>query len=74
MITSADSPLKWRRSTKSAQGNCVEVAFSAAVLVRDSKDPDGSVLHFSPGCWIHFLSPESISPLPPHREGRIPRG
>jgi hypothetical protein len=74
MITSADSSLKWRKSSMSAQGNCVEVAFSAFILVRDSKDPDGSVLAFSPNCWNSFLSPESLSPLPPHREDRIPRG
>jgi Domain of unknown function (DUF397) len=50
----------WRKSRKSCPGNaCVEVAFRQAltinVLVRDSKDPDGPVLEFTPGEWSRFL-------------------
>lgn len=69
MIKSAGSLPKWRRSSKSAQGNCVEVAFSELVLVRDSKDPDRSTLSFSPDCWNTFLHSEStdLSPVRPHR-------
>lgn len=48
----------WRRSSFS-QGSdqtCVEVAFEQArILVRDSKDPAGPVLHFSPKEWDVFL-------------------
>jgi hypothetical protein len=47
----------WKKSSKSAQGNCVEVAkISEAVLVRDSKNPiDGKVLYFSAKCWMEFI-------------------
>ena len=41
----------WRKSTRSsANGDCVEVAknLSGVVLVRDSKDPDGPALIFTP--------------------------
>ena len=35
---------------------CVEVAVGAEVLVRDSKNPDGPVLTFSPEEWSAFLA------------------
>lgn len=48
----------WRRSSFS-QGSdqtCVDVAISPdAVRVRDSKDPEGPVLHFSAREWAVFL-------------------
>lgn len=49
---------KWKKANESnSQGNCVEVAelphgFKA---VRDSKDPDGPALIFSPGEWDAFI-------------------
>jgi hypothetical protein len=50
-----DSP-QWRKSTKSAQNNCVEVATGAGVvLVRDSKNPGGPTLRFTPAQWMSFL-------------------
>ncbi|MEU1617576.1 DUF397 domain-containing protein [Streptomyces sp. NPDC005722] len=49
----------WTKSTRS-QGNgaCVEVASrtSSAVDVRDSKDPDGPTLAFSPDAWTAFVA------------------
>jgi hypothetical protein len=46
----------WRKSTRSGQRVCVEVAFvDEAVLTRDSKRPDGAVLEFSAGDWSAFL-------------------
>ncbi|MET8910259.1 DUF397 domain-containing protein [Micromonospora sp. NPDC004551] len=45
---------RWRKSTRSAnEGNCVEVAgnLPAVVLVRDSKDPSGPALAFTPDAW-----------------------
>lgn len=38
-------------------GNCVQVATlpSGERLVRDSKDPDGAVLTFTPAEWAAFL-------------------
>ncbi len=49
---------QWRTSTHSSgNGNCVEVAEpGSAVLIRDSKDPDGGVLEFSPTSWSTFLA------------------
>ena len=46
----------WRKSSYSgANGDCVEVAFSAeATLLRDSKDPEGPVLLFNPSEWTAF--------------------
>jgi hypothetical protein len=50
--------LIWRKSSYSGSngGNCVEVAdnLPAAVAVRDSKDPDGTVLAFTPDEWRAF--------------------
>ena len=49
---------KWRKSSFSSGngGACVEVAgnLPGVVAVRDSKDPDGPVLVFSPGEWEAF--------------------
>ncbi|WP_440072472.1 DUF397 domain-containing protein [Streptosporangium sp. OZ121] len=49
----------WRKSTLSDGGNgCVEVATNlpALIAVRDSKDPFGPVLTFSPTAWDDFLT------------------
>ncbi|MFC4589055.1 DUF397 domain-containing protein [Sphaerisporangium corydalis] len=47
----------WRKSGRSANGNCVEVASTGQDLlwVRDSKDVDGPVLRFSRQEWTRFL-------------------
>lgn len=47
----------WRKSVRSAQGNCVEVARLAGgrVGVRDSKNPLGSVLVFTSAEWGAFV-------------------
>jgi hypothetical protein len=47
----------WRKASHSGNngGDCVEVAPAlAAVAVRDSKDPDGPRLAFTPGDWHEF--------------------
>jgi hypothetical protein len=50
----------WRKSSYSASngGNCVEVArtLPAAIAVRDSKDPDGPRLIFTPQDWAAFTA------------------
>jgi hypothetical protein len=49
--------LSWKKSTASAESNCVEVANDGdAVFVRDSKDPRGPVLAFTRSEWDAFLT------------------
>lgn len=47
----------WRKSSYSGGngGTCIEVAAAAlAVVVRDSKDPDGPLLAFAADTWKAF--------------------
>jgi len=49
----------WFKSSFSGNGSntCVEVAvLSGAVAVRDSKDPEGPALRFTPQEWLVFLA------------------
>ena len=47
--------VQWRKSSHSgSNGHCVEVA--DGVQVRDSKDPDGPVLSFTPAAWQAFIN------------------
>ena len=48
---------RWVKSSFSfSNGNCVEVAgLGQMVGLRDSKDPGGPVLRFTPGEWSSFL-------------------
>ncbi|MFI1965698.1 DUF397 domain-containing protein [Streptomyces pathocidini] len=49
---------QWTKSSYSAvNGDCVEVRAQGArtVSVRDSKDPQGPVLDFSPQTWTAFV-------------------
>jgi hypothetical protein len=51
--------LDWRKSSHSGSegGDCVEVASCPhTVHVRDSKDPQGPALSFSPAAWEQFLA------------------
>lgn len=51
------SQANWRKAQKSiGQGGCVEVAdLGGAVALRDSKDPQGPALVFTPLEWDCFL-------------------
>ncbi|MGK8503457.1 DUF397 domain-containing protein [Nocardia asiatica] len=53
------SGARWFKSTRSAAGNdCVEIAHldGGRVGVRDSKNPNGGVLVFTPSEWDAFVS------------------
>jgi len=49
--------LKWRKAQSSAgNGACVEVApANGMIAVRDSKDPAGPILTYTPREWHAFL-------------------
>jgi hypothetical protein len=51
-----DRAVTWRKSSYSGNngGQCVEVAAPCRVLVRDSKNPHGTVLEFSRETWLKF--------------------
>jgi uncharacterized protein DUF397 len=51
----------WHKSSYSnPSGNCVEVVTAlGAVAVRDSKDPDGPILYFTPEAWQRWLASQS---------------
>ncbi|SCG47607.1 DUF397 domain-containing protein [Micromonospora halophytica] len=48
----------WRKSSRSGNSECVEVAdnLPCVVGVRDSKDPMGPVLTFTPQTWRAFVA------------------
>ncbi|SBT53762.1 DUF397 domain-containing protein [Micromonospora narathiwatensis] len=52
--------VRWRKSSRSSGngGDCVEVADNLPnlVAVRDSKDPTGPTLTFTPTAWRAFLT------------------
>lgn len=51
------SRAEWHKSSySSANGACVEIArVGGTVAVRDSKDPHGPALTFTPGEWDAFI-------------------
>jgi hypothetical protein len=51
------SRARWRKSTRSGSGDCVEVADNLPdiVAVRDSKSPDGPTLTFPTEAWNEFI-------------------
>jgi Domain of unknown function (DUF397) len=62
--------VNWRKSSHSfSNSNCVQVAARQTPqgtehLVRDSKDPAGPVLVFSPAVWDAFLREVKKDPTP----------
>lgn len=58
LLKQALIPDDWRKASYSlASGECVEIASDSGdgVVVRDSKDPAGPVIHLSSVQWRAFL-------------------
>jgi hypothetical protein len=57
MSNTDNTGLMWRKSSYSANGNCVEVAFQkdGPVLIRDTKHPDGGTLSVSYSAWRELI-------------------
>lgn len=56
MTDSEQADIAWYKSTMSGAENCVEVAVvNDSILVRNSRDPRGSVLSFTRQEWTAFL-------------------
>jgi hypothetical protein len=54
---STDSWFRWRKSRHSQTGSCLEVRLDdGRIQVRDSKDPGGAVLTFTPDEWVAFVA------------------
>jgi len=48
--------VQWRKSARSGEGSCVEVApVKDVIAVRDSKDREGPVLFFTRSEWDAFI-------------------
>ena len=48
---------RWRKSRHSSSANCVEVRLrTGRIEVRDSKDPHGAVLQYTPAEWDAFIA------------------
>jgi len=57
LAESEEQSIAWRKSTASNSGSCVEVAVrDGSMLVRDSVNPVGAELEFSPAAWSAFLA------------------
>lgn len=51
-----DTSLTWRTALRCNGGACVRVAVSGqAILVGDSKNPDGPILMYSAAGWRRFV-------------------
>ncbi|MBU8857689.1 MULTISPECIES: DUF397 domain-containing protein [unclassified Micromonospora] len=71
MTTRPSTPLIWRKSSHSDDGNCVEVADThKSILVRDSKNSAGPLLRFAPEQWRTFTQAvrDGGFPFPTARE------
>ena len=56
MAGDEDARAHWRKSQRSGTDGCVECAAGPdAVMIRDSKDPDGPRLAFDHDTWRGFI-------------------
>jgi hypothetical protein len=58
MAGTNQQPTRWRKSSHSNDdnGSCVEVDDICPGRVRDSKDPEGPALAFTPAAWQSFVT------------------
>jgi hypothetical protein len=59
MLNAEQLTVSWRKSTYSTNGgDCVEIGPGQprVVAVRDSKDPQGPALEFTPEAWSSFVA------------------
>jgi hypothetical protein len=48
--------MPWKKSTRSGANGCVEVALAPiSVAVRDSMNPSGPIVRFTPDAWRAFI-------------------
>ena len=62
------TPYEFAKSSYSSSGGeCVEVALNVihTVAVRDSKDPEGPILRFTPTAWTSFREALAAGRLAP---------
>ncbi|MGK5626963.1 DUF397 domain-containing protein [Streptomyces sp. URMC 123] len=62
-----ESPRWFKSSYSNNGGNCIEIATNLVVAhgvipVRDSKDPNGPELRFTPDAWRSFVATVKHSP------------
>jgi hypothetical protein len=64
MDTIRPSRARWRKPARSgSNGNCVEIAATGtAIAIRDSRDPHGPRLAFTPGQWRAFTTALGTQP------------
>ncbi|MGW6011288.1 DUF397 domain-containing protein [Streptomyces sp. NPDC055210] len=64
-----------KSSYSTFSGECVEVALNNphTVTVRDSKTPDGPILHLSPTAWAEFTAAGPATARRPRRGTAPPR-
>ncbi|MEV6619362.1 DUF397 domain-containing protein [Amycolatopsis sp. NPDC051106] len=58
--------MHWRKSSHSADADCVEVALAQVVRIRDTKDRPGGTLEIPTRSWEAFLQ-RNASLLTPSR-------
>jgi Domain of unknown function (DUF397) len=58
MDTTRQSRPRWRKPARSgSNGNCVEIAATGTTIaIRDSRDPQGPQLAFTPDRWKAFTA------------------
>jgi hypothetical protein len=55
-MSTDETPVTWRKSSYSQNGDCVELFFNeTSVVVRDSKDSLEHTLHFRLTNWAAFI-------------------